>query len=77
MNNILDNRNNQNWPAHNFTIGTAQITAQMAGQNGFNDVTTGVNGSGVLTDSTGNSYNIELPGLISQLGTLYVTFQRL
>jgi hypothetical protein len=77
MNNIIDNRSGNNYPCTLTRVLPNHIIVNMSGANGFNAVTGGANGTGIVTDATGNSYKINLPGLNSSVGTYEVTFNRI
>ncbi len=77
MNNIIDKRSGYNYPCTLTKVLPKYITVNMSGPNGFNAVTGGANGTGIVTDATGNSYTIILPGLNSSVGTYEVTFNRI
>lgn len=73
MANVTDNRNNTNWLLTVTAMSQTTITATMAGAKGFNDVTGGGNGTGVV-DNNGQ-YNVDLPAL-AQGGANVVVFTR-
>ena len=73
MADVTDNRNNTSWPLTVTAMSQTTITATMAGANGFNDVTGGGNGTGVV-DNNGQ-YDVDLPAL-AQGGTNVVVFRR-
>jgi len=76
MNNVLDQRNNSNWPLTVWGVGGDKITATMAGDGGLNDVTEGQLGQGLVTDAIGNSYHVKLPA-VWKGGNLTVDFERM
>ncbi len=77
MNNIKDNRSGNNYPCNVTRVSVNHIVVNMSGPNGFNAVTGGANGNGIVTDATGNAYNVNLPGLNSSVGTYEVTLDRI
>ena len=76
MNNVRDNRNHSDWPARVEGVSKNTVTVNMNGGNGYNDVTNGHDGQGVVTDNNGVSYPVRLPGLRAA-GNYIVTFDRI
>lgn len=60
--NILDQRSNMNWPLAVQGVAATTISVIMAGDNGLDAVSTGLPGTGVVTDAAGLSYTVKLPG---------------
>jgi len=75
MSHITDNRSGKNFPCTVKKITSTQIVVVMAGPQGYEIFTSGADGTATVNDDP-ISYNVELPGLKSDVGKLEVTFKR-